>query len=481
MTNDPSDMSERDVSESVGSPKEANRQVSTARAYRPVAIDLFSGAGGLSLGFEMAGFDVVSAVEYDPVHAATHLYNFPLTDVICRDVSDVTHEMLVESARRGWKLHNPGLVETTWDGQVDVLIGGPSCQGFSVMGKQDINDSRNQLVLQFVRLVEELKPRAFCMENVPGFLHSQFSVLREEAIRRFKAAGYAVSGDETVLKAVDFGVPQKRRRVVITGVLNGAAVKTPTSTAIASTVADAFYGLPKPSDYSSTATGDQLVLSLDDWRAIRQTNEYLTLGDIIGDGSGTFGHSRRTEGGTLTGFRATVHKPESIVRFDATGQGMVEKISRAYRLAFAKPANTLRAGTGRERGAFSASRPIHPAEPRVILVREAARLHSFPDWFRFHTTNWHGHRQIGNAVPPLLARAVAAATMVALGYQPMKSDHEPLALGAETLLSLTPTEAALLLEAHDEQVPKRMRQVRADADEAIDESAKMISASAEAA
>ena len=432
------------------------------RPHRPTVIDIFSGAGGLSLGFEMAGFDVVSAVEYDPVHAATHLYNFPLTEVICRDVSEVSAAALLQSAKLGWNRHNPGLDPASWDGIVDVIVGGPSCQGFSIMGKQDVNDSRNQLVLQFVRLIEEIRPRAFCMENVPGFLHSQFSTIREEALKRFRAAGYSISGDTTVHKAVDFGVPQKRRRVLITGTLHGT-VGAPMAERGRYTVGDALAGLPNPGMYRSTQTSDRVALSADDTDALSAENDYAKLATLRGNGAEYFGHARKVDESILTGFRATVHRQESVQRFEATPQGTVERISRAFRLSESDAANTLRAGTGRERGAFSASRPIHPTEARVILVREAARLHSFPDWFRFHTTNWHGHRQIGNAVPPLLAKAVASATMRALGHSPSKSTLEVIELGNESLLSLTPTEAARALDADDEQIPKRARQVRAPA------------------
>jgi DNA (cytosine-5)-methyltransferase 1 len=422
---------------------------------RPVAIDLFSGAGGLSLGFEMAGFDVISAVEYDPVHAATHLYNFPLTDMLCRDVKSISGAALIESARRGWDLHHPD--GPAWNGVVDVIVGGPSCQGFSVMGKQDVDDDRNKLVLEFVRLVEEVKPRAFCLENVPGLLDPRFAPLREEALRRLKAAGYSISGDDTVLTATDFGVPQKRRRVVILGALDSDAPAKPTSlTDVTSVVKQALAGLPPLDSYESSGSSDLIVLT-DAHRALLKntSNPYLEAAGITGDGSTRFGHARLVDELTLSGCLVTKHKAESTQRFDSTAQGRTEPVSRAWRLSNDLASRTLRAGTGRERGAFSASRPLHPIDPRVITVREAARLHSFPDWFRFHTTNWHGNRQIGNAVPPLLAAAAAAAVLDNLGIVPAKSVMAPIAMGSEGLLSASPTEAATLLDAAEDQVPKR--------------------------
>ncbi len=443
---------------------------------RPVAIDLFAGAGGLSLGFEMAGFDVVSAVEYDPVHAATHLYNFPLTDTLCRDVKQISASDLRESAARGWALHNPGAAE--WDGVIDVLIGGPSCQGFSIMGKQDETDDRNQLIYEFVRLVEELRPRAFVMENVPGFLHDRFTVLRDEAFARLRKAGYSVGGHDRVLLATDFGVPQKRRRVVIAGTLDHGVPKAPTSTVeTAVTVGEAFAGLPVVGDYVGSDV-DTLTLTDEDAKRLREpVNAYLRA--LRSPESGYYAHPRRSPADVLTGCKATVHKPTSVTRFAATEQGTTESVSRAYRLSAAKPALTLRAGTGRERGAFSASRPIHPTEPRVITVREAARLHSFPDWFRFHATNWHGHRQIGNAVPPLLAQAVAKTVMDSLDLNARKGNLDDVPAGDETLLALSPTTAAQRLGALKGEVPKeRSRQKRDSTDAAVDAPVEPASPSA---
>lgn len=437
---------------------EKRSAVGTTLRRRPVVIDLFAGAGGLSLGFESAGFDVVSAVEYDPVHAATHLFNFPLTDVLCRDVRTVDAEELRSSAKRGWELHYPG---QTWDQVVDVIVGGPSCQGFSRMGKQSEDDDRNQLIFEFVRLVEEVKPRAFCMENVQGLLDSRFDRLREEALRRLREAGYAISGHEKPLKAEEYGVPQKRRRVFILGFRGDVAPGRPAAThQSAPTVGDAFAGLPNPETYPALLQSDVADLTGADAAAIGVANEYLSLAGIRGDGSGAYGHPRVTDGTRLAGCKFTQHQLTSIARFAATPQGSKEAVSRYYRLNESAQALTLRAGTGTERGAFSAARPLHPTQPRVITVREAARLHSFPDWFRFHVTNWHGHRQIGNSVPPLLAAAAARSLLASLGVTPRKSAHGAIQLGPESLLSLNATEAGLLLEAIADQLPgKRVRDV----------------------
>ena len=426
-------------------------------APRPVAIDLFSGAGGLSLGFEMAGFDVVSAVEYDPVHAATHLYNFPLTDILCRDVARIDRSDLLKSAAKGWAKHNPDAGK--WDGTVDVIIGGPSCQGFSAMGKRDVDDERNKLIGEFVRLVEQVKPKAFVMENVPGILSAQYEALLGDALARFRAAGYVLADHSRPLDAADYGVPQRRKRVVFIGVLGAIDAPVPPAPTHDEpvTVADAFAGLPSLVGREGYE-GDLFELNDEQLRIYTETtNAYLC--SLREYDRKNFAHPRPVNPRVLTGSRVTEHKAASIARFAGVEEGRVEPISRAWRLSTGAPSRTLRAGTGRERGAFSASRPLHPKEPRVITVREAARLHSFPDWFRFHTTNWHGHRQIGNAVPPLLARAVGEAVLSALGIDPRHSNQKRIDGGDAKLLELTPTSAAERLSASTDEVPRARRRV----------------------
>jgi DNA (cytosine-5)-methyltransferase 1 len=129
------------------------------------------------------------------------------------------------------------------------------------------------------------------------------------------------------------------------------------------------------------------------------------------------------------------------MRFSETAPGQVEPISRFFRLDGKGLSNTLRAGTDAARGAFTSPRPIHYALPRCVTVREMARLHGFPDWFRFHTTKWHGARQIGNSVPPPLARAVAGALMNALGVEGTRPP-EKIALGDPALINMIMSQAS---------------------------------------
>lgn len=154
-----------------------------------------------------------------------------------------------------------------------------------------------------------------------------------------------------------------------------------------------------------------------------------------------FGYVRNWDRDVLTSSARTTHTEISQRRFNETEPGQVEPISRFLKLNPKGLSNTLRAGTDGARGAFTSPRPIHYAHSRCITVREMARLHGFPDWFRFHSTKWHGARQIGNAVPPPMARAVAKSIMDSLGLKASKPTKK-LTLGDQSLLNMEMSEAA---------------------------------------
>lgn len=412
-------------------------------SVRPVAVDVFAGAGGLSLGFEQAGFDVALAVEYDPTHALVHRYNFSECEMLCRDVRSLAGEDIKKAVRacRGGS-------------DVDVLIGGPSCQGFSAIGQRDQGDERNDLLGEFVRLVCEIRPRVFVLENVPGLLEGRFTELRNETWRRLRDAGYVLSGTETWLNAGDFGVPQTRKRVVVIGVVDGPAVELVTTDVQNRwTVRDALDGLPRIEDYEALKIVDTAPLSSCD-QARRRATSSAYARSLAGLASTTrdLARPRAWDSEVVTNSLRTKHSLEAIRRFDATEPGEVEATSRLYRLHPDRPARTLRAGTGRERGAHTSPRPIHPEYPRVITVREAARLHGYPDWFRFGATNWHGHRQIGNSVPPLLARVIASALREVLGGRPRRLRRAEQ-LGDPEWLRTSPSAGAKLLGANVEELP----------------------------
>lgn len=393
-------------------------------AYRPVAIDLFAGVGGFSLGIEQAGFDVAVAVESDPVHAAVYEFNFPHTQVLCADMMNLPGGEIREAVRCWYADHglNQGGAE------IDLVFGGPPCQGFSTIGKRQLRDQRNRLVFEFCRLVKELQPRYFIMENVPGLAQKKYEKLLKRLIRELKGAGYEVNKPVQLLNAVNFGVPQLRQRLFLIGNRVGVApVRYPEpeleSPGQFLTVREAIADLPNLDDFTELRHSDAIELTGSQLELVQaKAMPYVErLRDIISDRC-NFGYSRHWNRQLLTSSMQTQHNLASIERFQQTLPGKLEPISRLRRLDWDKPAYTLRAGTGGDRGSYTSPRPIHPLYPRVISVREAARLHSFPDWFRFHVTKWHGFRQVGNAVPPLLARALGRQVIAGLGIEPTVPD-----------------------------------------------------------
>jgi len=420
------------------------------KSARPTCIDLFGGAGGLSLGFEQAGFDVLATVEYDPVHALVHRRNFPDCEVVCRDVRPLTGPDVLAAAEVGFRRVRPG---QTWTNQVDAVIGGPSCQGFSAGGVRDEDDERNGLVGEFVRLVVEIRPQAFCLENVPGLLEPRFDDVRLGALKQLRDAGYDVSGSDGWLNAADFGVPQSRKRVFMLGILDGPAPDLPEGDKPSRvTVQHALEGLPQVEAYPKLLLGDSAALSpADTARRLRTGSAYAR--ELAGLAAPSdLSRPRVWDPTVATCSLRTRHDLGVQARFAATPQGSAEPKSRLYRLAWDTQARTLRAGTGRERGAHTSPRPIHPDLPRVITVREAARLHGYPDWFRLAATSWHGHRQVGNSVPPPLARAVATRLVGALGMRPRRPTAQVL-LGDDEWCRTSPRNAARLLSAIVNELP----------------------------
>jgi DNA (cytosine-5)-methyltransferase 1 len=217
------------------------------------------------------------------------------------------------------------------------------------------------------------------------------------------------------LNASDFGVPQDRRRLFLMAARADQSMPTyPQPLKQKTTVWDAIGDLPDADQFTELAEVDSV-----DARWVSESTYAKRMRGFTLDPA-NFGYSRSFDANVLTSSLRTEHTALSQQRFLATEQGDTEPISRFKKLHPEGLCNTLRAGTDSARGAFTSPRPIHPFLPRVITVREAARLHSYPDWFRFHTTKWHGFRQIGNSVPPLLGRAVASQIMAALGVAPEK-------------------------------------------------------------
>lgn len=318
-------------------------------------LDLFAGAGGLGLGLNWAGFRSTAAIEVDP--AAADTYDANLGTHVLRDAGG--HPLSIEDVDF-----------TPFRGKIDLLAGGPPCQGFSLLGTRVEDDPRNRLWREFIRAVDEVQPRAFLMENVPPILRSHEGGFTTQHAREL---GYSVVAG--VLSAEQFGVPQKRKRAFFLGVRGGMVTlpQAKKGTKV-HTVRWAFEGVP-----------------------MKPTNEDLHLGRMP----------------TSTSLERYMAVPEGGNRFDLmekrpdiTPRCWLEKPSGATdvfgRLWWDRPALTIRTEFYKpEKGRY-----LHPSEHRPITHREAARLQTFPDDFRFQGSRIEIARQIGNAVPPLLAYVV---------------------------------------------------------------------------
>jgi DNA (cytosine-5)-methyltransferase 1 len=406
-------------------------------SHRPLAIDLFAGAGGMSLGFEQAGFDIAAAVEIDPVHCAIHKFNFPDTIMIPRSVSGLSaHEIRVAA----------GIGRRT----VDCVFGGPPCQGFSLIGQRVLDDPRNNLVLEFVRIVAELEARTFVFENVKGLTLGKHRAFLEELVVAFDKAGYVVRLPWFVLDAASYGVPQHRQRLILFGarkgqdlpdyplpICNAADDRYPIAgLPTGPTCKDALGDLPDADCFQTLIESDSV--STDKYG---KPSKYTAELRMLKNDAWHYGYVREWNPAALTSSARTCHSEVSRLRFTETVAGGVEPISRFFKLRPDGLSNTLRAGTDGARGAFTSPRPIHYYHPRCVTVREMARLHGFPDWFRLHATKWHGARQIGNAVPPPLARAIASTVVCSLGFKPIRPERI-VELGDPSLIYMEMSEAA---------------------------------------
>lgn len=322
-------------------------------------IDLFAGAGGLTHGFRSAGFKPVYAVEVDKQAAATYRANFG-DHIFVGRIEDV--EVVPVRA--------------------DVIVGGPPCQGFSPLGKMSPTERHpelNGLWREYFRIVEQVGPTAFVIENVPEILKSkEFEGIKDTAVR----LGYELA--HGVLNAADFGVPQRRRRAFIVGLRNGVP-SLPQPTGEAATVRDAIGDLPLTPDGVNWHIGrNPTPLSLERYKCIPPGGNRF---DLI---------KKRPD----LAPKCWLDKPSGST--DVFGRLEWDKPALTIRTEFFKP----------EKGRY-----LHPSADRPITHREAARLQTFPDDFIFIGSKVEVARQIGNAVPPRLAAAVARALKVQIDAQ----------------------------------------------------------------
>jgi DNA-cytosine methyltransferase len=367
---------------------------------RPRAVDIYAGCGGLSLGLDMGGWDVAYALDWDKHACKTHEKN--LASVVrCGDVREVKGSEIVEAA----------------GGPVALVAGGPNCQGVSERGLRNPDDPRNFMFPEFLRLVRELSPPAFLMENVPGLAHRHNFGLLRSILDAFEQLGYRCAGD--VLLAADYGVPQLRYRFVIVGTRGDEELTLPAPTHRAAprgdlftfpyvTVGDAIGDLPKIAA-SRQREGKQAYSSA-------PANRYQ---EAMREGSdAVWNHLCAATAQINLDRAADVHeggnwkdiRPELLPdRFFACR--MTDHSTTYARLRRDSPSFTITALFGNiTAGAFT-----HPTQNRALSIREGARLQSFPDSFRFQGPRNSQYRQIGNAVPPLLAAAVGRHLLRVLG------------------------------------------------------------------
>lgn len=365
-----------------------------------VVIDLFAGAGGLSLGAARAGFNVACAIDIDERALGTHSLNFPNTLHLKLDLMTVNGKQLLEKA---------GLKK----GQVYGIIGGPPCQGFSTIGHRKVDDSRNDLYVRFFSIVNAIKPHFFIAENVLGILNERYNKIRELAFSKVK--GYTIL-PHIVIKANECGASTTRTRVFFIGIHK--SMFSVSSNYIEKyiqeqgvCVRDSLVGLN--GDVSLEINKNGLGQINQDYildKKISSINYHNRVRSQIPQGVGNPEIiANYYEKYFVTGCLPTVHSETVIERYRNLCYGQQDSISKSIRLNPNSYCPTLRAGTGPERGSFQAVRPIHYAYPRVITPREAARLQGFPDWFAFHPTIWHSFRQIGNSVSPIVAEKILSA------------------------------------------------------------------------
>lgn len=367
-------------------------------------IELFAGAGGLMLGLEMAGFKTLVATEIHPDPCKTLKHNFPEVPVVCADIKKLSGLDL---------LNEVGLKPGT---EIHLLAGGPPCQGFSNAGLKDPDDPRNTLIGDYIRMVEELRPRFFLMENVEGLKNLHNGRIFERVLNRFNDTGYSIKWK--VLFAADYGLPQMRKRLFIVGSRDGED-----------------FDFPQPTHHYANVLQKELFAS--------SCKPYVTVGEALEDipfieqGEISFEYNKKPKseyarylrGKTkkLTNHQASKHRRETAEYYallppGGNWQSIPENLRKKKQGMQRWPLDGLSRTITTEPTDF-----IHPVLHRIPTIRELARIQSFPDWYEFLGQRTTGNKmrrlgycaqsqQVGNAVPPLLAKAVGIEIFKALSF-----------------------------------------------------------------
>lgn len=364
-------------------------------------IDLFAGCGGLSTGFEMAGFNIPLAVEKDEWASETYSANHPNTKVVTADITQISD------------------LDALFDGpvpQINGIIGGPPCQGFSLSGNRDKNDPRNSLFMEFVRFVRHFKPQFFVMENVQGILSmvtKKGESVKEVILNEYADAGYHV--EYFILNAAEFGVPQSRVRVFFIGLRNDVAYARE-----ALAPKGIFFGDDQITIEQAIMDLPQLVAGEGINGAPYSTPAQNDYQRWVREGSaGIYNHETMRHTARLIERFSHIQCGQSVadvdIQYQQRQRGDAAKISgKVYSQNNMRPYPNKPSPTV---AASFQSNFIHPYLNRNFTAREGARLQSFPDRYIFHgkrtTMSWEKnlsqYQQIGNAVPPLLAKGVAEA------------------------------------------------------------------------
>ena len=342
------------------------------------AIDLFCGCGGLSYGFEKAGYKILLGIDNDSKALETFELNHYGAKSICGDITEVTYEEDIKPL--------------IGDQKIDVIIGGPPCQGMSLSGPRKFDDPRNKLYLSYIRLVKEIQPKAFVIENVPGLVGLFGGQIKDSIIEKFTEMGYQIQ--YKILCAADYGVPQNRKRVVFVGIKKGEFVY-PEIHENKVSCSMALSDLPTLEDELGEEVLDYLMQPQNEYQKIMRKNSEVVKNHIAAN------HSDR------------VKKIISLVPDGGNYKDLPDEYinSRNFHVAWTrfasdKPAPTIDTGHRHH---------FHYKYNRVPTVRECARLQSFPDDFIFLGNKTQQFRQVGNAVPPLMAQCIAEQLKKALG------------------------------------------------------------------
>lgn len=332
-------------------------------------LDLFCGCGGLSYGFESAGYKIVLGIDNDKKALETFELNHDGAKSICGDIATINAS---------------DIAAVTGNKRIDVIIGGPPCQGMSLSGPRKFDDPRNKLYLSYIRLVEEIKPQAFVIENVPGLVSLFGGQIKDNIINRLTELGYTVC--YKILCSADYGVPQSRRRVVFVGLRN-RAFEYPIRHKEQITCSMALSDLPSLENELGEEEQAYRTSAENDYQRLMRARSMVVKNHI-----------------------AAVHseKVQNIISLVPDGGNYKDlpepyRNSRNFHVAWTrfnsqKPAPTIDTGHRHH---------FHYKYNRVPTVRECARLQSFPDDFVFLGNKTQQFRQVGNAVPPLMAQAIA--------------------------------------------------------------------------